>query len=111
MQFNVYSARDKIKGREFRIILAETDGAMCRDNLPLDIRNKDNPIGIPFNDLEYVQVATYDSEKGEFKNTEHRTIDIMKAYKFKVETKAEREPIEPQKLAESVEQANEEMRG
>lgn len=89
-KLNVYSVQDAIRGREIRITMSETDGAMARDNLPLDIRSKENPAGLPFNDIEYIKIAEYDTEIHKFINVEHQKVDILTAYKFKVETQVEK---------------------
>lgn len=89
-KLNVYSVQDAIRNREIRITMSETDGAMARDNLPLDIRSKDNPAGLPFNDIAYIKIAEYDTEAHKFINTEPKQIDVLTAYKFKVESPVEK---------------------
>ncbi len=90
MKMNVYSVQDRIRQREYRVVFSETDGALCRDNIPIDARTQSNPAGLPFNDIRYAQIATYNTETHKFTNCEEREIDILKAYKFNVETPAEK---------------------
>lgn len=85
MKQNVYVAVDTVSGRAYRVIFADNDGTLCRDNVEHDIRSEKNPIGLPFKDLQYVQIAEYETQERKFINVEPRTIDILKSYDFKVE--------------------------
>lgn len=85
MKQNVYVARDKISGRGYRIIFADNDGTLCRDNVPNDLRSEKNPIGLPFKDLGYTHIAVYDTETFIFDNVDPREVDILKSYEFKIE--------------------------
>lgn len=82
---NVYGMYDKQSGRVLRIIFADNDSTLCRDNVPGDLRSEKNPFGLPFNDLGYKYIATYDTEALTFENTVVRDVDILKSYSFKVE--------------------------
>lgn len=62
MILNVYSVCDgAANDYERRLGYASTDGAFCRDNVRVDIFDeKSNPFGLPYNDLHYFHVATYE---------------------------------------------------
>lgn len=107
MKLNVYSVRDAIRGAEIRLGFSETDGAFCRDSVPIDIRSRDNPAGLPFNDVAYYQIAEYDTQTHKFINIEERQLDILKSYQFKVEKEIERVDDKKEKpLAKKVEDEN-----
>lgn len=90
---NVYVAQDKISGRGYRIIFADNDGTLCRDNINQDLRSEKNPIGLPFKDLAYIHIAEYDTEKFTFNNVPSRSVDILKSYDFKVEKDVQHEDV------------------
>lgn len=107
MLFNVYSVRDKISNREIRVFFAVTHGQACRDNIEIDLRSQKNPAGLPFNDLEYWNIARYDNEKHVFSppindegiECDEYKIDILKSYQFQVEDKVKQDKeINPEKL-------------
>lgn len=111
MILNVYSVRDKISAREIRVFFAVTHGQACRDNVELDLRSPKNPMGLPFNDLEYYCIARYDNELHTFlppvddKGVEcdEYKIDILKSYQFQVEDKVvHNDKIDPEKLDNAV---------
>lgn len=85
MKQNVYVAVDTVSGRAYRVIFADNDGTLCRDNVEHDIRSEKNPIGLPFKDLQYIQIAEYETQERKFINVEPRVIDILKSYDFKIE--------------------------
>ena len=91
---NVYGMYDKQSGRVLRIIFADNDSTLCRDNVPGDLRSEKNPLGLPFNDLGYKYLATYDTEALTFENTECiRDVDILNSYNFKVERPMENKDV------------------
>lgn len=90
---NVYVAQDKISGRGYRIIFADNDGTLCRDNINQDLRSEKNLIGLPFKDLAYIHIATYDTENFTFKNVPSRDVDILNSYQFKIEKPVEKEDV------------------
>lgn len=94
MKQNVYVAQDKISGRGYRIIFADNDGTLCRDNIQQDLRSEKNPIGLPFKDLAYVHIAVYDTEAFTFENVPAREVDILKSYEFKVEKDVQKEDLD-----------------
>ena len=94
MKQNVYVAQDKISGRGYRIIFADNDGTLCRDNVQQDLRSEKNPIGLPFKDLAYLHIAVYDTENFTFENVPARNVDILKSYEFKVEKEVVKESVD-----------------
>lgn len=98
MQLNCYVVVDKISNTLSRIAFGATDGAFCRDNVNIDVRSKENPRGLPFDDVEYRCVGTLDTVTFELAPCEPRVVDILNSYKFNVETKATREEITPERL-------------
>lgn len=103
MIYNVYRVVDKIKKREVRIFFSETDGSACRDQINFDVRSEQNPAGLPFVDIQYSQIGTYDTDNHHFENVEERIIDIEKSYAFRhPEREMQKEEISANKLEESV---------
>lgn len=92
MKQNVYVLVDRCSGRGIRVIFADNDSTMCRDNLPADIRSENRPFGLPFNDIAYTQIAEYDTELKKFVNVEPRDVEIMKSYEFKFEKPLDKKP-------------------
>lgn len=87
---NVYAVVDKCSGRAIRIAFSDNDSTLCRDNVTVDLRTKDNPIGLPFQDLQYFHIAEYDTEKLTFKNVPSREVNILQSYNFKTEKPVEK---------------------
>lgn len=107
MKFNVYRVTDKIKNREVRIFFAETDGSAARDQIGFDVRSEQNPAGLPFQDIQYSQIATYDSELHLFENVTERVIDIEKSYRFRhPEKEMKKEEVSPEKLEKFVKEGD-----
>lgn len=94
MKQNVYVAQDKVSGRGYRIIFADNDGTLCRDNVQQDLRSEKNPIGLPFRDLAYLHIAVYDTETFSFENIASREVNILQSYEFKVEKEVEKEDVD-----------------
>ena len=88
----VYVMCDKQSDRALRIIFSDNDSTMVRDNVERGIRSEHNPIGLPFQDLVYKQIATYDTEKLTFVNVEPEVVDILKSYNFKIEKPLDKKP-------------------
>lgn len=88
----VYVMCDKQSDRALRIIFSDNDSTMVRDNVERDIRSEHNPIGLPFQDLVYKQIATYDTESLTFVNIEPEVVDILKSYNFKIEKPLDKKP-------------------
>lgn len=106
MTQNVYGMYDKQSNRVLRIIFSDNDSTLCRDNVPGDLRSEKNPFGLPFNDLGYKFIATYDTEDLSFVNAERvRDVDILKSYSFKVEKPMDKkdvsEPLPGENLTQS----------
>lgn len=91
---NVYVMYDKQSGRGLRLVFADNDSTLCRDNVPGDLRSEKNPIGLPFNDLGYKYIATYDTDDMTFENTDViRDVDIFNSYNFKIERPLDKKDV------------------
>lgn len=98
MKLNCYVVLDKVSNTLARIAFGATDGAFCRDNINLDVRSKENPRGLPFNDLQYVKVGRIDTETFNLESMPHEIVDILSSYQFKVESDVKREDVDSSKL-------------
>lgn len=92
MKQNVYVTFDKVRNRALRVFFEDNNSSAMRENVPRDLRSQDNPIGLPFQDLAYKQIATYDTETMQFENISPIEIDILGSYQFKVEKPMEDKP-------------------
>lgn len=92
MKQNVYVTFDKVRGRGIRVFFEDNDSSAMRDNVPRDLKSEQNPIGLPFPDLAYKQIAVYDTETMQFENCVPRDVDILHSYSFKVEKPLEDKP-------------------
>lgn len=91
---NVYGVVDKCSGRAIRIAFSDNDSTLVRDNVTIDLRSDKNPIGLPFQDLQYFHIANYDTEKLTFENVPSREVDILKSYNFKTEKDVEKKDVD-----------------
>lgn len=89
----VYGVIDKCSGRAIRIAFSDNDSTLVRDNVVVDLRSDKNPIGLPFQDLQYFQIAEYDTEKLTFNNVPSREVDILKSYNFKTEKSVDKKDV------------------
>lgn len=85
MLLNCYVLVDKVSTRMVKVVFACTDGELVRNNIPVDCRSDQNPAGLPFQDVEYRCVGTFDTDTFVLSSSDIRTVDILKSYNFKIE--------------------------